>query len=107
MSWKLTGKRSCYTTSGERRNKLRQLLEIKERELKELGRAVKEKEGQKVGIKRGLQEEKTLAAETKLKNMLLEEMGIKLKTCKGISELVSKLLNLTCQAERDEVTKEV
>ena len=82
--------------------KLRQKLEKKEKELEELGRTVKIKEGEFETIKENCRDEK-------LRSMILEkdEMTEKLRACKEISELVSRLPNITSQAERDKITKQV
>ena len=72
-------------------------MNIKEKELQELDHKIKD-----------LQEEKEFEIEKKLKSMLTEKEEIekKLKTCKGISELVSQLPNVTNQEERDEITQQ-
>ena len=94
--------RSRYAKKEQKVAKLRGKLEIQQRELAELGRAVKEKENEK-------EANKNIETKIKLQSMLLEkeELGEKLKTCEGISELVSRLPNLTSQEERDETTKQV
>ena len=45
----------------------------------------------------------------KLRIMILEkdEMTEKLRTCKEISEVVSRLPNITSQAECDKITKQI
>ncbi len=77
---------------------LREKLKIRETELQELDRTIKD-----------LQQEKDSEIEKKkLTSMLIEKEEIekKLKTCKGISELVSQLPNVTNQEERDEITQQ-
>lgn len=97
--------KSKYAKKEKKVANLREKLEIMEMELAELGHAVKDKEA----AKKDFEEQKAFAIEEELKSMLLEKEQIeeKLKTCKGIRELVSKLPNLTSQAECDEVTKQV
>lgn len=94
-----------YAKKEKKVAKLREKLEMMEKELAELGHAVQDKEA----AKKDFQERKAFATEEELKSILLEKEQIeeKLKTCKGIRELVSKLPNLTSQEECDEVTKQV
>lgn len=101
--------RSNYAKKEQNVAELRERLATRERELQELGRTVKKKEHDVETIERDLQEQKAVEDETRLKSMLLEkeEMQEKLATCRGISDLVSQLPNVTNQAERDEITKQV
>ena len=97
LDTKLEELKSDYAKKEQHVAKMREKLKSKERELETLGCTIKD-----------LQEKKVFATETKLKSMLLEkeEMEKKFKTCLGISELVSRLPNVTDQAERDDITKQ-
>ena len=88
---------------------LREELETKQRELEELGLTVKKKEEDVKAIKKDFCEKNDFTTSEILKSLLLEKERFqeKLKTCEGISELVSRLPNVNCQEERDEITKEV
>ena len=109
MDSELEELKTNYAEKEQDVEKLRKELEIKEGELEELGHIVQSKEKEIESIKKVLQEEKAFATDEKLKSMLLEkeEINAKLKTCQGISELVSRLPNVTSQDERDEITEKV
>lgn len=97
LDTKLEKLKSDYAEKEQDVAKLREKLETRERELQELDHKIK-----------NLQEEKDFEIEKKLESMLLEKEEIqkKLQTCKGISELVSQLPNVTNQEERDGITQQ-
>lgn len=97
LDTKLENLKSDYAQKEQDVAQLREQLKIREKELQELDRKIKD-----------LQEEKGFEIEKKLTSMLTEKKEIekKLKTCKGISELVSQLPNVTNQDERDEITQQ-
>jgi chromosome segregation ATPase len=97
LDTKLEKFKSDYAQKEQDVAQLREKLKIRENELQELDRKIKD-----------LQEEKDFEIEKKLTSMLTEKEEIekKLKTCKGISELVSQLPNVTNQDKRDEITQQ-
>ena len=97
LDTKLGELKSAYAQKEQDVAQLREKLEIQQRELQELDHKIK-----------NLQEEKDFEIEKKLKSMLTEKKEIekKLKTCKGISELVSQLPKVTNQEERDKITQQ-
>lgn len=97
LDTKLGKLKSDYAQKEQDVAKLREKLKIKEKELQELDRTIKD-----------LQEEKDFEIEKKLQSMLTEkeETEKKLKTCKGISELVSQLPNVTNQEQCDKITQQ-
>lgn len=98
LDTKLENLKSDYAQKEQDVAQLREKLKLREEELQELDLKIKD-----------LQEEKNSETEKqKLTSMLAEKEEIerKLKTCKGISELVSQLPNVTNQEERDEITQQ-
>ena len=97
LDTKLDKLKSDYAQKEQDVAKLREQLNVKEKELQELDRTIKD-----------LQEEKDFEIEKKLQSMLTEKEDIekKLKTCKGIRKLVSQLPNVTNQEQRDKITQQ-
>ena len=97
LDTKLENLKSDYAQKEQDVAQLREKLKIREKELQELDCKIKD-----------LQEEKGFEIDKKLSSMLTEKEEIekKLKTCKGISELVSQLPNVTNQDERDKITQQ-
>ena len=97
LDTKLENLKSDYAQKEQDVAQLREKLKIREKELQELDRKIKD-----------LQEEKGFEIKKKLTSMLTEKKEIEkeLKTCKGISELVSQLPNVINQDEQDEITQQ-